>query len=82
MITSTGLGSAKHRSCINGAARLHASLPRPGTFWESPGGRGKQSQQPGALCPRTALGPLLNSSLWGFSCHGQGPPQETPSEWG
>lgn len=27
MITSTGLGSAEHKSCINGAARLHASQP-------------------------------------------------------
>lgn len=58
-----------------------ASLPRPRTFWESPGGKGKQSQQPGALCPRTALGPSLNSSLWGSSCHGQGPPRR-PSQNG
>lgn len=50
MITSMGLGSAEHRSCINVAARLHTSQPHvqelSGKALEAEGSRASSGRLP------------------------------------
>lgn len=82
MITSFGLGSAKS-SELHLWGSTSPTLPRPGVFWESPGGRGKQSQQPwwpfcstSQSCPWAHAGFLsLGLSLSPIRAHPTGPPQ-------